>query len=104
MLESPTSNVWWREGDRLLTPTLELPILRGVTRSAIRDLAPAAGYEVEEGEWTADRLLAADEAFLSSSIREVMPVVAIDGTPLGNGSPGPAAAALQAALRGAATA
>jgi branched-subunit amino acid aminotransferase/4-amino-4-deoxychorismate lyase len=102
VLESPTANVWWREGDRLLTPTLELPILRGVTRSAIADLAPAAGYEVEEGEWTADRLLGADEAFLSSSIREVMPVVAVDDLPIGDGAPGPAAAALQTALRAAA--
>jgi branched-subunit amino acid aminotransferase/4-amino-4-deoxychorismate lyase len=104
VLESPTSNVWWREGGRLLTPTLELPILRGVTRSAILDLAPGAGYEVEEGEWTADRLLAAEEAFLSSSIREVMPVVAVDGLPIGSGEPGPAAATLQSALRASAAA
>lgn len=104
VLESPTSNVWWREGDRLLTPTLDLPILRGVTRSAIADLAPATGYQVEEGQWTADRLLAADEAFLSSSIREVMPVVAVDDLPIGGGAPGPAAPALQAALRASAAA
>ena len=44
-------------------------------------------------------LLAADEAFTTSSIREVMPVVALDGKPVGDGRPGPAAARLQAALR-----
>ena len=49
-----------------------------------------------------ERLLAADEAFLTSSIREVMGVVAIDGLPVGSGEPGPAAAAVQRALREAA--
>jgi D-alanine transaminase len=41
----------------------------------------------------------ADEAFTTSSIREVMPVVSLDGKPIGSGRPGPAAARLQAALR-----
>ena len=102
VLEAPTANVWWREHDRLLTPTLELPILAGVTRAALLELAPAAGYTVEEGSFPLARLLAAEEVFLSSSIREVMPVVAVDGRPAGPGVPGPAAAALQRALREAA--
>lgn len=102
VLEAPTANVWWREHDRLLTPTLELPILAGVTRAALLELAPAAGYTVEVGSFPLERLLAAEEVFLSSSIREVMPVVAVDGRPAGPGVPGPAAAALQRALRAAA--
>lgn len=99
VLEAPTSNVWFREGDRLLTPSLELPILAGVTRVVLQELAPGLGYELEEGEYGLDRVLAADEVFLSSSVREVMPVAAIDGKAF---EPGPAAAALQAALRDAA--
>ncbi len=99
VLEAPTANVWFREADRLLTPSLALPILAGVTRAALVELAPGLGYEVEEGAFALDRLLAADEVFLSSSVREVMPVVAVDGT---TKESGPAAAALQAALRGAA--
>ena len=102
VLEAPTANVWWREHDRLLTPTLELPILAGVTRAALLELAPAAGYALEEGSFPLERLLAAEEAFLSSSVREVMPVVAVDGLPVGSGTPGPAAAVLQRALREAA--
>ena len=51
-----------------------------------------------------EALAAAEEAFTSSSIREVMPAVELDGTPLGDGRPGPAAAELQAALRRAADA
>jgi branched-subunit amino acid aminotransferase/4-amino-4-deoxychorismate lyase len=103
VLESSVSNVWWRVGDTLVTPTLELPILRGVTRGAVLDLALAAGYEVEEVEAPVGDLLAADEVFLTSSVREVMPVVAVDGATIGAGFPGPAAAAMQDALRAAAT-
>ena len=88
VLEAPTSNVWFREGDRLLTPSLELPILAGVTRAALVELAPGLGYEVEEGAFPLDRLLAADEVFLSSSVREVMPVVAVDGAPSRRAAPG----------------
>ncbi|MDE3025127.1 MAG: aminotransferase class IV family protein [Acidobacteriota bacterium] len=96
VLEAPTANVWWREGERLVTPALELPILAGVTRAVLLELAPAAGYAVEEGAFPLERLLAADEAFLTSSIREVMPVGSVDGTPF---ALGPAAYALQRALR-----
>jgi 4-amino-4-deoxychorismate lyase len=99
VLEAPTSNVWFCEGDRLLTPSLDLPILAGVTRATLCELAPGLGYEVEEGVFGLDRLLAADEIFVSSSVREVMPVIAVDGTELPSG---PAATALEAALRAAA--
>ena len=99
VLEAPTSNVWFREGDRLLTPALTLPILAGVTRATLCELAPGLGYEVEEGTFALDRLLASEEIFLSSSVREVMPVISVDGAETPRG---PAAAALQAALRAAA--
>ena len=96
VLEAPTANVWWREGGTLQTPSLELPVLAGVTRAVMFELAPPAGYEVVEGTFPLERLLQADEVFLTSSIREVMPVSAVDGTTFGLG---PAARALQAALR-----
>jgi 4-amino-4-deoxychorismate lyase len=99
VLEAPTSNVWFREGDRLFTPSLTLPVLAGVTRATLCELAPGLGYEVEEGVFALDRLLASDEIFLSSSVREVMPVIAVDGAEVARG---PAAAALEAALRAAA--
>ena len=93
VLEAPIANTWWRTGNRLFTPSLELPILAGVTRSLLLELSPEP---VEEGTYPLEHLLAADEAFLTSSIREVMPVRAIDEKTF---SLGPAAAALQAALR-----
>jgi 4-amino-4-deoxychorismate lyase len=99
LLEAPTSNVWWRAGRTLCTPSLELGILAGVTRAAMLELATPSGYRVLEGVFTKEDLGEAEEAFLTSSTREVMPVVTVDGRPVGDGTPGPAAATLQAALR-----
>ena len=98
VLEGTTSNVWWRRGTTLSTPG-GAGILAGVTRDVLLGLAPATGFEVVEGTYTVDDLAAGDEAFASSSIREVMPIVALDGRPIGDGKPGEAAATLQAALR-----
>ena len=99
LLEAPTANLWWRSGQTLFTPSLDLGILAGITRAVLCELAPGLGLKVLEGVFTAEDVAAADEAFLSSSTREVMPVVELDGTPVGDGRPGPAAASLQAALR-----
>ena len=99
LLEAPTASLWWRSGDTLSTPSLQLGILAGITRAALFELAPGLGLRVLEGVFTAEDLLGADEAFLSSSTREVMPVVEVDGAPVGDGTPGQGAADLQAALR-----
>jgi 4-amino-4-deoxychorismate lyase len=96
VLEGTVTNVWWRAGDTLFTPALELGILAGVTRAALIELAQEGGFTVEEGVFPLGELLAAEEAFTSSSVREVMPLVAVDGSELGRG---PAADALQRALR-----
>jgi len=96
VLEGTVTNIWWRKGDVLRTPSLDLGILAGVTRAALIELAPACGYQVEEGAYPLQDLLDADEAFTSSSVREVMPLVEIDGQALGRG---PAAGELQEALR-----
>ena len=60
------------------------------------EAAPAAGYEVREGTYPLGEVLSAEEAFTTSSVREVMPVVELDGRAFERG---PAAAALQEALR-----
>lgn len=99
VLECPTSNIWWRRGPELHTPSLDLGILAGVTRAVIVECLPALGYELHEGTYTVDELAGAEEAFTSSSVREVMPAVALDGRPIGDGTPGPAARALQAEVR-----
>ena len=100
VLEGPTTNVWWRSGRTLWTPSLDLGILAGVTRAAILDAARTLAYEIREGAFPLAELAAADEAFTSSSVREVMPVVELDGAPIERG---PAVDELQAALRREAT-
>jgi branched-subunit amino acid aminotransferase/4-amino-4-deoxychorismate lyase len=99
VLEGSTSNVWWRREGTLYTPAVDGGILAGVTRGVLAEAAPAIGFEVVEGTFPVDDLASADEAFACSSIREVMPIVALDGRPIGDGRPGEAAARLQTALR-----
>jgi 4-amino-4-deoxychorismate lyase len=102
VLEGPTTNIWWRQDQSLYTPALDLGILAGVTRAWVIRLADELGYDVEEGWFGRSQMAAAEEVFTSSSVRELMPVVRLDGDPVGRGEPGPAAASLQAALRRAA--
>jgi 4-amino-4-deoxychorismate lyase len=99
VLEGPVTNVWWRRERVLYTPALELGILAGVTRATLIVEAGKLGYEVREGVFPLEHLAGSEEAFTSSSIREVMPVVELDGRTLGPGVPGPAAQDLQKALR-----
>lgn len=97
VLECATANVWWRRGETLFTPAVRPGVLPGVTRRFVFSLEP-----VREGAFALAELAGADEAFTTSSIREVMPVVELDGEPVGDGRPGPAAARIQAAIRSAA--
>jgi branched-subunit amino acid aminotransferase/4-amino-4-deoxychorismate lyase len=92
--ECATANIWWRRGDLLYTPAAGPGVLPGVTRSFVLDHERAV-----EGAFLLDELATADEAFTTSSIREVMPVVELDARPIGDGRPGPVAARLQALLR-----
>jgi branched-subunit amino acid aminotransferase/4-amino-4-deoxychorismate lyase len=89
VLEATMSNVWWREGDVLVTPSLSTGVLPGVTRGAVAALARKAGYRVREGSFTLPHLLRADEAFTSSAVREIMPLVAVDGRELPRGEAAP---------------
>ncbi|HKC76770.1 MAG TPA: aminotransferase class IV, partial [Gaiellaceae bacterium] len=75
------------------TPSLDLPILAGVTRGLLLEIA---GRETVEGVFPLARLLEADEVFVCSSIREVMPVASVDGVRF---ELGPAAGELQRELR-----
>jgi len=78
VLEAPTSTLFWATVEGALrTPSIEAGILESITRNRlVREL------EVEEGEWPLEELLGASEAFLTSTVREVQPVSAVDGTAL----------------------
>jgi 4-amino-4-deoxychorismate lyase len=96
VLEGTVTNVWWRRGRTLRTPAVDLGILPGETRAALVELAERLGYAVEEGVYELGELLGAEEVFTSSSVREVMPVVAVDASVFARGR---AAEELQDALR-----
>jgi branched-chain amino acid aminotransferase len=99
VLETSTANVWWRDADTLSTPAAGPGVLPGVTRAVVLELARASGLRVREGAFTLGALVRSEEAFTTSSIREVVPVARVDAGEL---RPGEAAARLQAALRSAA--
>lgn len=96
VLEGSVTNVWWRVGKTLRTPALDLGILAGVTRQTLLELAGPCGYAVEEGGFPLADVLDADEVFTSSSVREILPVVELDGRRFDLGA---AAVVLQQALR-----
>ncbi len=97
VLELTTANIWWRVDDVLFTPAVATGVLPGVTRGALVELARGAGYRVQEGLFTLPALLNAEEAFVSSAVREVVSVVAIDKREVARGA---VAAELQALLEG----
>lgn len=87
--EGASSNAWIvdREG-RLITRRADADILPGITRLAVIDLLAREGLELVERPFTVAEAKAAREAFITSATNHVMPVVAIDGAPIGNGAPG----------------
>ena len=87
--EGASSNVFLAQDGRLFTPALAVGLLRGITREAVIELARADGLPVEEAVLPADRLRQADEAFLTSTLKGVLPIRRVDGWPLRDGRPGP---------------
>ena len=76
--ESSTSNFFFVKGNVLCTPSLEMGILSGITRNFIIKCAREAKLVVNEGAFTKSDLWNADEAFISSTLKEIMPVKSID--------------------------
>lgn len=99
VLEGTTSNVFAIKDGVLCTPPETLTILPGITRRAVLAAAPDAGLVSREVMLTKADLLAAEEVFLTSTIREVLPVVRVDGAAIGLGTPGPRTRSLHAAFR-----
>lgn len=95
--EATSANLFLVEGATLCTPPRSAGILPGVTRDLVLSLARRAGRRVRETRITLDRLRRADEVFLTASTVEILPVVRLDGRPVGGGRLGPATAALQLA-------
>ena len=86
--EGNSSNVFVVKGGEVLTPPLSLGILPGITRGLVQRLATELGIPFREAMLFTRDFERADEAFLTSSLREVVPVVAIDGRRIADGLPG----------------
>lgn len=99
LAEGAISNVFIYAGEELLTPPLNTPVLPGIARAAILEIAPHLGLRPAERELTIDDLLNAEEVILTNSLMEVMPVVRVEREPIGTGRPGPIARQLREAYR-----
>jgi D-alanine transaminase len=94
--EGSSSNAWIINRDgKLLTRHLDHGILPGITRAVLIESLKSHGVELEERAFTVEEAYAAREAFITSATQSVMPVVSIDGRPVGNGAPGLIATALR---------
>lgn len=87
--EGATSNVFMVRAGELVTPALATGLLEGITRALVLALAGELGIRCSEAKIWPDELRAADEVFLTSSVRGAMPVTRLDGQPVGDGGVGP---------------
>jgi D-alanine transaminase len=95
--EGSASNAWIVTRDKkIITRPADHGILRGITRTVVLDVAKKLGHTIEERPFTVEEALAASEAFITAATQIVMPVVQIDGKPVGNGHPGLVATSLRA--------
>ena len=95
--EATTSNVFAVRRGRLYTPPTAAGCLPGITRELVLRLARKGGVEVREQALRSDALHTFDEIFLTGSVIELVPVVDVDGRPVGAGTPGPLTHRLQGA-------
>lgn len=95
--EGAASNAWIVTPDKtIVTHHVDRSILRGVTRTTLLELLAAKGFGVEERRFSLNEAKRAQEAFITGATTLIMPVVAIDDTPVGNGKPGALATSLRA--------
>lgn len=87
--ECTTSNIFFAANQRLHTPSVACGILEGITREVVMKLAGESGIEVEEGNYTVEEILHADECFMTNTGFEIMPVSHIGAHPIGQGKRGP---------------
>ncbi|MEP7310087.1 MAG: aminotransferase class IV [Acidobacteriota bacterium] len=97
--ECTTSNLFVVRNGAALTPPLNAGLLPGITREFLFEVGEERAIPVREAVLRDEDLFAADEAFLTSTTRELVPIVRVDDRPIGAGTPGPVTRALLAAFR-----
>jgi branched-chain amino acid aminotransferase len=89
---------------RIITPPISAGALEGITQDSVMTIARDLGYEVEFGNLLRSDLYTAEEAFLTGTAAEVVPIASVDDRPVGDGRPGPITRRVQetyhAAVRG----
>lgn len=86
--EATTANLFWVEKDNLCTAPTSIGLLGGITRQVVIECAKENGLKFKENLIDAEQLKKVSEVFITGSTLEVMPVVSIDNTPIGDGTPG----------------
>src|SRR5574337_2107913 len=101
VIEGATSNVFSVSRGILTTPPESSGLLPGITREVVIELAKREGLIVHETPVHLDQLLSAEEAFLTGSLKEITPLISVNGGQIGTGSPGPMTRFLQERYRAA---
>jgi len=89
LTEGTSSNLYLVQQNVIYTPKLGSEILGGITRQLVLELADEHGIQIQETDLDYEQLLDADEVWISSSTRAVVPVIEVDGEMIGEGKPGP---------------
>jgi branched-chain amino acid aminotransferase len=99
LTECTTSNLFIVKNGVALTPPLDAGLLPGITREFLFDVGKQIGVDVREQTLRDDDLFGADEAFLTSTTREAVPIVTVNDRTIGTGKPGPVTGKLLSAFR-----
>jgi D-alanine transaminase len=97
--EGTASNAFFVRDGALFTHPADNRILNGVTREAVLEIARQKGVRVRHQAVTLAEAAASEEVFITGTVTEIGPVVALDGKPIGSGKPGPVTRKLRAAYR-----
>jgi branched-chain amino acid aminotransferase len=88
LAEGSTTNIFLMNNRELITPSLESGVLPGITREAVLEIASASNIKTVERQVELKELIEAEEAFVTNSILELMPLVSVEGRTIGSGKPG----------------
>jgi branched-chain amino acid aminotransferase len=99
LAEGSTTNIFLASNNEVLTPSLESGVLPGITREVVLEMARAANIKIPERQVELKELIEAEEAFVTNSILEIMPLTWFDDKPIGTGKPGHLTRELMAAYK-----